>query len=410
MINEAGQTTSIWMSEKVRSMPPLSTGSHAEICIVGAGIAGLTTAYCLVKEGKSVIVLDDGQPGGGMTQRTTAHLSNAIDDGYVAIERWHGLSGSRSAAQSHTAAIDWIDRVRTQERIDCDFARVEGYLFSPSEDSPERIDDEWQAALRAGLDDVSRLDRLPGNIFQTGPCLRFPRQAQLHPMKYLSGLLRAVQDGGGRTFSNAHVVSIDTGKQIRLETSEGCLVTAEALVIATNTPINNMVAIHMKQAAYITYVIGAGIPVGSIEPALFWDTLDPYHYVRIHRQSSPQGGDQAFLIVGGEDHKAGQADDGDARYSRLEAWARDRFRMMGPIAFRWSGQVMESVDGLGFIGRNPGDAANVYIATGDSGMGMTHGTIAGQLITDLIMKRESPWASLYDPSRQPGREHSYVNR
>jgi Rieske Fe-S protein len=197
------------------------------------------------------------------------------------------------------------------------------------------------------------------------------------------------------------VVTIQGGKRAYAETSQGCIVTADAVVVATNTPINNMVGIHTKQAPYITYVIGAAIPAGSIEPALYWDTLDPYHYVRLQRGAS-QAGERDLLIVGGEDHKAGQADDGEARYARLEAWARERFPIQ-EVTFHWSGQVMETVDGLGFIGRNPGDDDNVYIATGDSGMGMTHGTIAGLLITDLIMGRPSPWASLYDPSRQPVR-------
>jgi glycine/D-amino acid oxidase-like deaminating enzyme/nitrite reductase/ring-hydroxylating ferredoxin subunit len=379
------------------------TGAHADVCIVGAGIAGLTTAYCLMSEGKSIILVDDGQPGSGMTQRTTAHLSNAVDARYVEIERLHGKSGAQLAAQSHTAAIEWIDATRAKEGIDCDFQRLDGYLFAPSEDSGELIDEEWRAAQRAGLLNLKRFDRLPGNWFRTGPCLRFPQQAQFHPLKYLAGLVNGIQAGGGRIFSDAHVTRVESGKQTKVETSQGCIVTADAVVIATNTPINNMVTIHTKQAAYISYVIGAAMPPGSIEPALFWDTLDPYHYVRIQRQSSPQGGEEDILIVGGEDHKAGQADDGEVRYARLEAWARARFPMMKDVTFRWSGQVMESVDGLAFIGRNPGDADNVYIATGDSGMGMTHGTIAGLLITDLIMGRESAWSSLYDPSRQPVR-------
>ncbi|MBA2484554.1 MAG: FAD-dependent oxidoreductase [Nitrospira sp.] len=401
MKNGAGQSVSLWMSADVPASPPLTTGVHADVCIVGAGIGGLTTAYGLMQEGQSVVVLDDGQPGSGMTQRTTAHLSNEIDDGYVAIERLHGESGARLAAQSHTSAIDWIEATAARHSIECDFARVDGYLFSPPDEPDDVIGKEWQAARRAGLTGVERLDRLPGNMFHTGPCLRFPRQAQFHPMKYLSGLVRAIQRGGGRVFSGAHVTSVESGKQARLETSQGCLITADAVVVATNSPINNMVTIHTKQAAYITYVIGATVPVGSIEPALYWDTLDPYHYVRVQRRSLKQGGEQDVLIVGGEDHKAGQADDGEARYARLEAWARERFPMMETVEYRWSGQVMESVDGLAFIGRNPGDADNIYIATGDSGMGMTHGTIAGMLITDLIRRRESSWASLYDPSRQP---------
>ena len=130
---KSGQTTSVWMSEAVPTVPPLATGAHADVCIVGAGMAGITTAYCLMKEGKSIIVLDDSRPGGGMTQRTTAHLSNEIDDGYVEIERLHGLAGAQLAAQSHRAAIDWIDKIRTNERIDCDFSWVNGYLFAPSD-------------------------------------------------------------------------------------------------------------------------------------------------------------------------------------------------------------------------------------------------------------------------------------
>lgn len=183
-----------------------------------------------------------------------------------------------------------------------------------------------------------------------------------------------------------------------MNTSTGRVVTADAIVIATNAPVNDVVTIHTKQAPYTTYVIGARIPTGAVARALYWDTGDPYHYVRVLSVRS-HGDHDDVLLVGGEDHKSGQADDGAARYLRLEAWARERFPMIEGIERRWSGQVLESVDGLAFIGRSPGDPGNVYIATGDSGMGMTHGTIAGLLITDSIMGRECPWVPLYDPSR-----------
>jgi Rieske Fe-S protein len=142
-------------------------------------------------------------------------------------------------------------------------------------------------------------------------------------------------------------------------------------------------------------VIAARVAAGSVPRALYWDTADPYHYVRLRRLPGHD-----LLIVGGEDHKTGQAHDGDERLARLEAWAAQHFPELERIEFRWSGQVMEPVDGVAFIGRNAGDADNVYVATGDSGMGMTHGTIAGILLPDLIAGRESPWAALYDPSRK----------
>jgi nitrite reductase/ring-hydroxylating ferredoxin subunit len=128
---------------------------------------------------------------------------------------------------------------------------------------------------------------------------------------------------------------------------------------------------------------------------LIWDTEDPYHYVRLQRA---EDGDSEILIVGGEDHKTGQANDAEERWRRLESWTRERFPMCGEVAYRWSGQVMEPVDYMGFIGRNPGDD-NVYIVTGDSGQGMTHGTLAGRLITDLILGRLNAWSELYDPGR-----------
>lgn len=395
----SGETFSIWM--KTADVPvrsPLSENKHADVCIVGAGIAGMTTAYLLGREGKSVIVLDDGRIGGGMTERTTAHLSSAIDDRYFEIERIHGKKGAQLAAHSHSAAIDRIEAIVAEEGIDCDFERLDGYLFAPPGDAKEVLERELKAAHSAGLTDVVQVERAPVG-FDTGMCLRFPRQGQFHPLKYLTGLARAIERDGGRIFTGTHASTIKGGPSARVETSSRHVVTAGAIVMATNTPVNNLVTIHTKQASYITYVVGARIPRGSVTRALYWDTLDPYHYVRLQSVSG-EGDDYDLLIVGGEDHKTGQADDGAERHARLETWARERFPMIEKIEYRWSGQVLEPVDGVAFIGRNPGDPQNVFIATGDSGMGMTHGTIAGILITDLIMGRECPWVPLYSPSRR----------
>jgi glycine/D-amino acid oxidase-like deaminating enzyme/nitrite reductase/ring-hydroxylating ferredoxin subunit len=368
------------------------------VCIVGAGIAGLTTAYLLAREGRRVVVLDDGPLAGGMTERTTAHLTHAIDDRIVEIERLHGEKGARIAVDSHTAAIERIASIAEEEGIDCELERVDGYLFAAPGDPEDLLVRELEAAHRAGLGEVVWVDRAPLPAFETGPCLRFPRQAQFHPLKYLAGLVPAIERLGGRLFTGTHATSVEGGGAARVETRRGAVVTAEAIVVATNTPVNDRFAIHTKQVPYTTYVVGIAVPRESVPRALYWDTGDPYHYVRLETVSGHD-----VLIVGGEDHKTAQADDGLERFSRLEAWARERFPSAGRAEYRWSGQVMEPVDGVAFIGRNPGDAPNVYIATGDSGMGMTHGTIAGILITDLVMGRESPWEALYDPSRKTAR-------
>jgi glycine/D-amino acid oxidase-like deaminating enzyme/nitrite reductase/ring-hydroxylating ferredoxin subunit len=395
VVDEESATRSVWMDVAAPDYAPLGDDITADVCVVGAGIAGMTTAYWLAREGRSVAVLDDGPVGGGMTRRTTAHLATAIDDRYVTIERLHGRDGAQLAADSHAAAIDSIEAIVREENIDCDFARLDGYLIAAPDTPAELLDRELAAAQRAGLIEVATVAAPPAGDFAGARCLRFPRQGQFHAGKYLAGLARALERRGGRIFCGTHAAQVAGGSAARVETTRGPTVTADAIVVATNTPVNDVVTIHTKQSPYSTYVVAARTQRGAIAPALYWDTADPYHYVRLH-----DDGANELLIVGGEDHKSGQADDGRERFMRLEQWMRERFPAAGEVTLRWSGQVMEPTDGVAFIGRNPGDADNVYIATGDSGMGMTHGTIAGILLTQLIVGRPAPWATLYDPARK----------
>ncbi|HEX5631609.1 MAG TPA: FAD-dependent oxidoreductase, partial [Gemmatimonadales bacterium] len=385
------RSVSPWMSFPVPQFPPLESGARVEVCVVGAGIAGMTTAYLCAKKGKRVMVLDDGAIGSGMTGRTTAHLMTEIDDRYYELEKVHGEERARLAAQSHAAAVEAIEAIVANEGIDCDFTRLDGFLFNPPGGDPEELLREYAAALRCGVD-VQWADRAPIDAMDTGRCLRFPRQGQFHPLKYLSGLARAFQRLGGLLHTGVHVVDVADGTPARVLTASGHTVECDAAVVCTNTPINDRVAIHTKQAPYMTYVIGARVPRGTVATALLWDTLDEYHYVRL---DVPDG---ELLIVGGEDHKTGQADDGERRFDALERWTRERFPMAREIAYRWSGQVMETIDYLAYAGRNPGDD-HVFVATGDSGMGMTHGTLSAILITDLVNGVSVPWAEVYDPAR-----------
>ncbi|HJU87882.1 MAG TPA: FAD-dependent oxidoreductase, partial [Gemmatimonadaceae bacterium] len=351
-------------------------------------------AYLLARAGKRVVVLDDGPIGGGETGRTTAHLTNAMDDRFHHLEQLHGEDGSRLTAESHGAAIDRIESIVRTEEIACDFERVDGYLFLDPKHDRDYLQRELDAAHRAGLMDVRMIDRAPLAMWDTGPCLHFPNQGQFHPLKYLHGIARALELHGGRIFGGTHVESVEGEDQIQVKAG-GKKVTAANAVVATNSPISDYVVTHVKQAPYRTYVIGAKVARGKMSHALYWDTGDPYHYIRLQ----PLDASHEILIVGGEDHKTGQKDDAAERFARLEAWTRERFPIIEDVAYYWSGQIFEPVDGLALIGRNPGSKNGVYIATGDSGQGMTHGTIAGILLTDLILGKHNPWATLYDPSR-----------
>jgi glycine/D-amino acid oxidase-like deaminating enzyme/nitrite reductase/ring-hydroxylating ferredoxin subunit len=390
------ETRSLWLGVLPRPFPVLSPPAecHADVAIIGGGIAGLSAAYELSQSGRRVVVLEAGTLASGQTERTTAHLSWALDDRFHRLIELHGRDKTRGAGESHKAAIQRIEEIVQRESIECEFQRVDGYLFADPQAKPDILDLEFQALQDLGFLEVEMLARAPVSSFHTGPCLRFPNQAQMNPLRYLLGLVSAIQAQGGQIFTHAFVERIEKGPLLKLHLRGAGTVTAHRLIVATNSPINDRFVLHTKQAAYRTYAIGARIPRDSVPPLLLWDTLDSYHYVRTLRDET---GD--YLIVGGEDHKTGQDTHPSQHFTRLESWMRTRFPMTSDLTWRWSGQVLEPVDGLAFIGRNPFDSSDVYVATGDSGHGMTHGVIAGMLLTDLITGRRNFWEDIYDPSR-----------
>jgi glycine/D-amino acid oxidase-like deaminating enzyme/nitrite reductase/ring-hydroxylating ferredoxin subunit len=362
--------------------------------VVGAGIAGLTVAYRLQQEGRKVIVLEDGLVASGETGRTSAHLANALDDHFYELERIHGQENAKLAAESHGAAIDFIEQTAAREGIECGFRRVDGFLFRPPDQDFQELEKEFAAAQRAGLS-VSWADRLPWPSFDTGRALKFARQAQFHPLHYLAGLAKKFSERGGQIFGGTHVSEIQGGASVEVTTASGHRVKAAAAVVATNVPINQRVTIHTKQAAYRTYLLAVDLPKGVVPAGLYWDTLEAYHYLRTERAHS---GDGEWLLVGGEDHKVGQGDP-EKSFQALESWTRKHFPEMRGNVRRWSGQVVEPMDGMAFIGHDPAEQKNVYVVTGDSGNGLTHGTVAGLLLPDLIAGRPNRWEKLYDPDR-----------
>lgn len=391
--SDEGKTVSIWeATENLLETNALGESVETDVCIIGGGISGLTTAYLLTKAGRRVIVIDDGAIGGGETSQTTAHLSNAIDDRIYRIEDWHGEEGAKIAVESHGRAIDEIERIAAAENIDCDFARADGFLIEAEDGGDDDLDKELDAAHRAGFAQVERVARAPIADYDSGECLRFPRQGQFHVLKYLSGLARAVEQNGGRLFSNTKALEWTGEDAPEVRTENGQTIRAKSVVLATNYPL--LSKMFAKLPAYRTYVIGARVPKDSVEKCLIWDNADPYIYVRTQAEN-----DHDVLIVGGEDHKTGHADDADARFGRLVQWTQKRFPAATEILYKWSGQYLETHDGLAFIGRYSSGEPNVYLITGDSGMGMTHGTIGGMLVSDLILGRENAWAEVYDPSR-----------
>ena len=350
-------TRSLWQdTASIPPRPPLSEHLVTDVCVVGAGIAGLSVAYHLARAGKRVVVLELDQVASGETGRTTAHLSNAIDDRYLALDKAVGGDNARLAAESHTAAIDAIERIVREEQIDCDFARLDGYLFCAEGDDPELLADEQAAARRAGLSGVTLESSTPVRGWNSGPALRFPAQGRFHILRYMAGLARAIEKAGGVIYCGTGVDKIEGGAPAMVTTRSRLTVAADDVVVCTNGSISDLVVTHVKMAPYRSFVVAFRVPKGSV-------------------------------------------DDAGDRFSRLDEWTRARWPIAGERMAQWSGQVLEPYDYLAFIGRNPDGAEHVWMASGDSGMGMTHGTMAGLLLGDLLQGKDHRWAKLYDPRR-----------
>lgn len=390
-------TRSLWMQHyPLLEAVPLRQKLETDVVVVGAGIAGLSTAYELRNAGFRVAVLDRGQIGGGMTCRTTAHLSPVCDDGMQYQLDRIGMDAAGAFYRSHGAAIDRIEEISRQEGINCNFARVNGYLI-PAEETAETMIGEFEASRKLGLEGVDIVGASPARPLCGPRSLCFAGQARFNPALYLKGLCKALLDKDVQIYADTPVMHAEeNGTGVILHTELEHPVSANYAVFSTNSPVNDRVAIHSKQAPYRTYAIAVRIPKDSLEDALYWDTADPYHYVRLE----PCDGQHDWVIAGGEDHKTGEDAADDRRFSELHEWLRQQLPDLGPADFKWSGQVMETLDGAAYSGVNPGNK-KVFVHTGDSGQGITHAVAGAMNIRSLITDGQPLWGDLYDPSRIP---------
>lgn len=394
-------TQSLWMKVEVQPDAPSLPGKQScDTVVIGSGIAGLSVAYELATAGHKVIVIDRGPICGGMTSRTTAHLAPICDDGLSTLINLRGEEMARLFQQSQEAAVGRIEQIIAELGIDCNFRRLDAFLFPAMGVEPKEARDqrqeEFEAARKVGAA-AELVTGVPLKGFEKAPVLRYPNQATFHPLRYLRGVAKAIRDHGGRIFANSPVIRVEELPDggVRVATENGGIIEASNAVIATNSPINDRFQLHTKMSPYRTYAMAFTLPHGALPDALYWDTGDPYHYVRLN----PGPGSVDYLIAGGADHKSGEADDGDVRFEAIEAWIRSLVPTLGKEVTRWSGQVLDTIDYCAFIGLNPG-SKSVYVVTGDSGQGMTHGALAGLILKDLIVGQSNPWAEVYEPARK----------
>ncbi len=397
MGRETGEETrSIWMATPLPRFAALDGDRQVDVAVIGAGITGITTAWLLQRRGRRVAVIEAAEVGSGETSRTSAHLTAVLDGGLSRLVSRFGGDNAIVAVRAHQAAIDWIDTTARTLGIDCDFRRVPGFLYCDDEicrpdgeNGRALLDAELEAAQALGLE-VRRVPSAP-LPFPTGPALRFGNQAQMHPRRYLRGLVDALVSDGSVVFDRTRVLSVEDGEPCRVETERGTI-TANAVVVASHVPVINKLFLHTKLEPMRSYLLA--ISTGQPHPdGLFWDLARPYHYWRSVRIDG-----QDLMLVGGDDHKVGETEDTEGAFRDLEAYVRQRLgRAM--VAARWSGQIIEPVDGLAYVGRNS-MSTHVFVATGYAGNGLTGATARGH---DPVRRGRGIGASLERPVRRhPG--------
>lgn len=386
------RTESLWnATHQLRRFAPLAGDRDTDVAVVGGGVSGLTAAVLLARSGKRVTIIERDHIGSGETGNTTSHLTEAVDARYQRLAKDFGEENASLVAASKRAAIDRIEAFTRETGHDCGFSRVPGFLYAERTQDVEGLANELDAARRAGCL-VRWEDEVP-LPFKTFGAVRWEHQAQVHATAYLEALLQDAAAHAVRIYENTRVVDVHGGDPCQVQTDRGAI-RATDVFVAANVPVNNRVLLHTKIAAYRSYAIATDVRASQVEAmrGLFWDTSDPYHYTRVHDIAG-----RTYLVVGGEDHRTGEESGTDACYERLLAYAQQRFGIT-EAKYRWSGQIIEPVDGLPFIGRNAA-AQRVFVATGFSGNGMTFGTLAGMVVSDLILGRQNPYADLFDATR-----------
>lgn len=372
------------------SYSPVQADERADVVIIGGGIVGITLSYLLAKAGKSVVVVDRERLATAETGHTTAHLQTVVDTRLKDLIPRFGVEGTKLAWDSQLEAVRLIESIARDERISCDLERLDAYLYGAERSDVRLLRDEIRLARRIGYD---AFEAEPSDIpFPAKAAIRFPNQGKFHVRKYLLGVVRKSESMGVRFFEGTEVTEIESGTPAKVHTRDGHTLTGDWVVQATNVPFEPRFLLQSKLSSYRTYAIAARIPRGHFGHALYWDTMDPYHYTRIE----PEGAHE-LVILGGEDHKVG-TEPKAAPWSCLAEYlstVTDDFQ----VVHRWSGEILETEDDLPYIGRVPGRPENELLATGDSGTGMTNGTIAALMLTERILGRGTPWDELYDPGR-----------
>ena len=390
------KTTPVWQTDiEAPHFPVLATDLHVDVLVVGGGITGVTAAFLLKRAGRTVALIERGEIGGGETGHTTAHVTYATDARLSELVKTFGRDHAQAAWDAGHFAMEEIARIVATEGLDCELRRVPGYLVAAADadirEQAKALESEAALAAEFGFD-AAYVDSAP---LGPRPAIRFANQLKFHPLKYLLALVQRIPGDGSHVFEKTEAAEF--GEESGQVMANGHRVRFDYAILATHVPLqgrNNALSaalLQTKLAAYSTYALGARLAGDRIPEALFWDTANPYLYLRVDRRT-----DGDYVILGGGDHKTGQEENTGTPFVNLERTLRGIWPD-AEIDHHWSGQVLQSVDGLPYIGET---VERQFVATGFGGNGITFGTLSATMARDRVLGLRNPWEDLFSVDRK----------
>ncbi|MGX9135103.1 FAD-dependent oxidoreductase [Rummeliibacillus sp. JY-2-4R] len=383
---------SFWTdSTDLPEFPKLDSDIQVDVVIVGGGITGITAAYLLVNKGVKVAIVEANKLLNGTTGHTTAKITAQHDLIYDELINKMGINKARLYYEANMEALNFIKKTIDQHQIDCDFSTQDAYMYSTTDEYKEKIQKELKAYERLNIDG-ELVDTIPLDI-KVENALIMKNQAQFHPLKYLKHLVQNITEKGGLIFENTVAENVDTGTSPTVLTRDGAKVTADCVLACSHFPFYEGLGLYStRMYANRSYALAAKTK-SKFPGGIFISADTPTRSLR----SVTINGEDMVLIVG-ESHKTGQGIDTMKHYEALENFGQQVFGLE-KIPYRWSAQDLTTLDKVPYIGEITSGQPNILIATGYRKWGMTNGTAAALLLSDIVLGEKNRFKKLYTPSR-----------
>lgn len=385
------ETSSIWRDTvHLPTFKPLKNHVNTDVLIVGAGITGITAAYMLANEGVKVTLIDAGQIASGTSGYTTAKITAQHSLIYDQLVANLGFEKAGLYYQANNEASEWIRNQIKAQTIECDYEIQPAIVYAMNDSEAKKIEKEKIAYDRLGIKGTltDSID-LP---FAVKNALVMPDQAQFHPLMYLHALIADLVKMNVPIYEETMAVAIKEDPDPLVTTKQGFSIRCRKVLICSHFPFYDNRFYFARMFPERSYLIACETEK-QFSGGMYLSAGDPKRSIRSLRLNHKN-----YLLIGGENHKTGRGERMEAHYSRLESFARQNFGDLS-IAAHWSAQDFTTLDQVPYIGRLTKNSSNLFVAAGFRKWGMTTGTLAAKLLTDLAMERSNPYTEVFSPSR-----------